>query len=197
MSSEAIALQAVWNLRSPTRVQYDIRDSVLDRSIFSNCTANIEQMFTVIETTPGPLRKPPNLHPSILYLSNDNAVSLSETPPATSKHPHPTILNLSMIKNVLSPTECRAIIAATEKVGFTPDAPVRQDGEDSSVLAHNVYWVVDEAFHDKLWERVRSHVPEQVGGKMVRGINRRFRVYRYVPGAEYRCHIGSSKLYQS
>jgi len=54
---------------------------------------------------------------------------------------------------------------------------------------HNVYWVVDQKFHDDLWERVKAFVPDRVGGKKVRGINRRFRVYRYVPGAEYRCHI--------
>jgi len=48
---------------------------------------------------------------------------------------------------------------------------------------------VDEAFHEKLWSRVEAFVPKEVSGKKVRGINRRFRVYRYVPGAEYRAHI--------
>jgi hypothetical protein len=75
-------------------------------------------------------------------------------------------------------------------VEFIPDAPMRPQGEDTSVLAHNFYWIVDQAFHDKLWDRVKAFVPESVAGKQVRGINRRFRVYRYVPGAEYRCHIG-------
>ena len=67
---------------------------------------------------------------------------------------------------------------------------MRPQGEDTSILAHNFYWVVDTAFHDKLWERVKAFVPAEKEGKRVRGINRRFRVYRYVPGAEYRCHIG-------
>jgi hypothetical protein len=75
-------------------------------------------------------------------------------------------------------------------VQFIPDAPIKPEGEDISVLAHNFYWVVDQAFHDALWERVAPFVPKMVGGKKARGLNRRFRVYRYVPGAEYRCHIG-------
>jgi hypothetical protein len=76
-----------------------------------------------------------------------------------------------------------------ESVGFLPDAPIQDAGSDSSILAHTVCWVVDQAFHDRLWSRVRPHVPDHVSGKKARGINRRFRVYRYVPDAEYRCHI--------
>ncbi|KAG9835244.1 prolyl 4-hydroxylase, partial [Aureobasidium melanogenum] len=74
-------------------------------------------------------------------------------------------------------------------IEFIPDAPIRDDGQETSILAHNFYWIADQAFHDKLWERVRPYVPEESQGRKVRGINRRFRVYRYVPGAEYRCHI--------
>jgi hypothetical protein len=51
---------------------------------------------------------------------------------------------------------------------------------------------VDTAFCAKLWGRVERFVPERVGGRKVRGLNRRFRVYRYVPGAEFRAHIGQS-----
>lgn len=97
--------------------------------------------------------------------------------------------NLRLIKDVLSPEECTSIIAAGETVNFIPDAPLRPQAEDTSVLAHNFYWLVDQAFHDKLWERVKPFVPQAVAGRKARGINRRFRVYRYVPGAEYRCHI--------
>ena len=80
---------------------------------------------------------------------------------------------------------------------FIPDAPMRPQGEDTSILAHNFYWIVDQAFHNKLWDRVKAFVPENVGGRKVRGINRRFRVYRYVPGAEYRCHIGKLSINHS
>jgi hypothetical protein len=188
-SSDVIALQKAWNLREKDKTPVQVRQSVLDRSIFSSCPPDTKQKFEVIEKTPGPQRKPPNLHDAVVYLTSDNAVPLSTTPPTITYHNHPIVPNLSIIKDVLSPTECQTIIAATESIGFLPDAPIRDDGSEASILAHNVYWVVDQSLHDTLWERVRPHVPAQVAGKKARGINRRFRVYRYVPGAEYRCHI--------
>lgn len=177
-----------WNLRdeAPRRKVYD---SVLDRTILSSAPANLNNTLSVLETTPGAQRKPPNLHAAILYTSQDNAIPLSTTPPNTTFHTHPIVPNLHLIKDVLSPAECEAIIAAGETVGFKPDAPITEEGEESSILAHNFYWIVDPAFNAKLWSRVSPFVPKEVAGKKVRGLNRRFRVYRYVPGAEYRAHI--------
>jgi hypothetical protein len=168
-----------------------IHKAVEDGTLFSNGNEKerIAANYTVIETTPGPLRKPPNHHPAILYTSLPNSVPLTGEAPTPTLHRHPTVPELSLISSVLSPAECRAIVAAGEAVNFLPDAPLKDDTEDVSILAHNFYWVVDQAFHDALWERVRKFVPEHVGGRLARGINRRFRVYRYVPGAEYRCHI--------
>jgi hypothetical protein len=154
---------------------------------------HLRNLFTRSETTAGLQRKPPNLHPAVLYASQDDAVLLGEGP-KTECFEHPIVPNLRLIRDVLSPEECTAIIAAGETIEFIPDAPMRPQGEDTSVLAHNFYWVIDQAFHDKLWDRVKAFVPDVVSGKQVRGINRRFRVYRYVPGAEYRCHIGKLLL---
>lgn len=191
---EPIALQEVWNLRDGETTE-EVYKTVLDRTLIPE-PQEITKKFKVIETTPGLQRKPPNHHPAILYTSEDNAINLEGPGPVRSRHEHPTVPKLSLIKNVLSPQECKAIIAAGEATEFIPDAPVRDDGGEVSILAHNFYWVVDPAFHDKLWDRVKEYVPENVGGRKARGINRRFRVYRYVPGAEYRCHIGMlSHLY--
>jgi hypothetical protein len=190
MSTNLIALQDTWNLRNSPEPSYPVSQSFWDGSLSKICIDSIKEQFRVIETTEGPLRKPPNHYPAILYASRDDAISLS-VPTATTKHKHPVVPNLSLIKDVLSISECVNIIAAAESIGFTADAPIRSDEEDTSILAHNFYWVVDRSFCGKLWERVRPHVPEQVGGRKVRGLNRRFRVYRYVPGAEYRCHIGT------
>jgi hypothetical protein len=187
--SKSIALQNTWNLRKSTEPTRQVRRSIKDKTIFANCAPNLKERFRIIETTAGLQRKPPNLHPAVLYASQDDAVLLGEGP-KTECFKHPIVPNLRLIKDVLSPEECSAIIAAGETIEFIPDAPMRPQGEDTSVLAHNFYWVIDQAFHDKLWGRVKEFVPEVVAGKQVRGINRRFRVYRYVPGAEYRCHIG-------
>ncbi|KAK3392398.1 hypothetical protein B0T20DRAFT_361228 [Sordaria brevicollis] len=187
-----IALQKMWDIRSPSAraTPFPMRQSVLDGSLFSICPPNIKGQFKAIETTPGPQRKPPNLHPAVLHLSDEGAVPLSPTPARTiTKIQHPVVPSLCVLKDVLSPEECKSIIAATESVGYLPDAPIKEDGSESSILAHNVYWIVDQTFHDALWERVRPFLPEKDAGRKARGINRRFRVYRYVPGAEYRCHF--------
>lgn len=186
-SSSQIAPQVVWDLR-PSTTPHQVYASVLDKSILASGSGSLPSSLRVLETTPGHLRKPPNHHPAILYTSEPNTVRLSpETPPITYHH-HPNVPNLSLATNVLSPAECKAIIAAGESVGFLPDTPIREGG-DTSVLAHNFYWIVDSAFHDRLWSRVAPFVPACVDGRVSRGLNRRFRVYRYVPGAEYRCHI--------
>jgi hypothetical protein len=191
--SGPIALQDTWNLRPSSQPTRQVRRRLEDKSIFTTCSPDLASRFRIIETTPGLQRKPPNLHPAILYASQNDAVLLGEGP-KTSCHKHPIVPNLRLIRDVLSPEECTAIIAAGETIEFIPDAPMRPQGEDTSVLAHNFYWIVDQAFHDRLWSRVSPFVPEAVAGKQVRGINRRFRVYRYVPGAEYRCHIGTLPL---
>jgi hypothetical protein len=185
-SISPIAFQPVWDLR-PSTEPLPIYESVLDESIFAYAPQS-PSALRVIERTPGPLRKPPNHHPAILYTTSPNAIPLAPTSPSIKYHAHPAVPGLGLAMNVLSPEECKAIIAAGESVNFLPDAPLREDG-DMSILAHNFYWVIDTTFHDLLWARVSQYVPPSINGRLVRGINRRFRVYRYVPGAEYRCHI--------
>ncbi len=188
-SSDPIVVQKLWDHQGDPGTRVSILESVADGSIFHSCPPGLKAKFRVIENTPGAERKPSNVHPAVLYLSSDNAVPLSPSPPQITHHKHPAVPHLSLMKGVFSTKECRSIIAAMESVGFLPDAPIRDDGAASSILAHNVYWMVDQAFHDMLWSRVAPHIPAHVTGRRARGINRRFRVYRYVPGAEYRVHF--------
>jgi hypothetical protein len=189
VNGQPICLQEVWSLKKYWKGSWKMREAVLDGSIFKSCPPDVKSKFEAIETTAGASRRPPNLHDAVVYLTPDNTIPLLTTHQQATYLKHPTVPNLSLIKDVLSPDECKAIIAATESIGYLPDAPIRDDGAEASILAHNVYWVIDQAFHDTLWSRVSPHLPSQIGGKQARGINRRFRVYRYVPGAEYRCHI--------
>lgn len=185
-SSDPIRLLNIWDLRTDNNKS---SAQQLPSISIQRSPKSITKQFRIIETTPGPQRKPPNLHPAILHASQDDAILLSqETPPATI-HYHPVVPSLSLIKDVLSISECSSIITAAQTIGFTPDAPIMSSREDASVLAHNFYWIIDESLAGRLWQRVKNHLPEIVDGKLVRGLNRRFRVYRYVPGAEYRCHI--------
>ncbi|KAI8293720.1 hypothetical protein K4K56_004111 [Colletotrichum sp. SAR 10_98] len=186
-STPGIALQEIWDLR-PSTPSEEVYASVLDKTIFNSAPASLATGLRMIERTPGPDRKPPNHHDALLYTNAPNTIPLAADRTDISYQPHPIVPNLGVIKKVLSSEECKAIIAAGETVNFLPDAPLREDG-DISILAHNFYWVVDPLFHDTLWSRVSAHVPASVKGRLARGLNRRFRVYRYVPGAEYRAHI--------
>ena len=183
-----IAMQQVWDLHPQGAERLEVYASVLDKTIFDSAPKDLRSSLRVIETTKGADRKPPNHYDAILYTSQPNSVPLDEANPSITYTKHPHVPGLGLASNVLSPSECRAIIAAGESVNFLPDSPLRQDGE-LSVLAHNFYWIVDQAFHDRLWARMSPFVPKAVDGRLARGLNRRFRVYRYVPGAEYRCHI--------
>ncbi|CAK7244451.1 MAG: hypothetical protein STHCBS139747_005991 [Sporothrix thermara] len=190
-NTPAIHVQDIWDLHPAGATREPVYASVLDKSIlqYAPKIGPLAEALPIIETTAGALRKPPNHHPAIVYTSAPNAVRLAPAAPSTiAYHAHPVVPRLGVATDVLSPDECKAIIAAGESVGFLPDAPVREDG-DVSILAHNFYWVVDPEFHDMLWARIAPFVPASLSGRVARGINRRFRVYRYVPGAEYRCHI--------
>ncbi|CAN8101063.1 unnamed protein product [Discula destructiva] len=178
-----------WDLRDGRERQL-VYASVLDGSLVNSISDETTSRFTILDTTPGLERKPPNHHPAIVHASQDNTIHLSSSPaPPTAHHKHPTVPNLHLLKDVLTPAECTQIIGAAEKIGFTPDAPIRAAGEEASILAHNFYWLADTAFCTALWARVAPLIPATITGRRVRGLNRRFRVYRYVPGAEYRAHV--------
>ncbi|KAJ4421897.1 hypothetical protein N0V82_003497 [Gnomoniopsis sp. IMI 355080] len=186
--SGPMVVRKAWDLRDG-RERRMVYESVLNGSLIKTVDDETTSRFRILDTTPGLQRKPPNHHPAILHASQDNTIKFSSPAPTTTHHQHPTVPNLHLMKDVLTANECEQIIGAAEKIGFTPDAPIRAAGEEVSILAHNFYWIADEAFCAGLWSRVEPFVPAAVGGRRVRGLNRRFRVYRYVPGAEYRAHI--------
>lgn len=192
-----MAVRPAWDLRDAGRPRRMVYDSVADGTLAASTPAGVRAQFRVIQTIPGAERNPPNRHAATLYASRDGAIALapagSPAAPPTALHTHPAVPGLRLLRDVLSPDECGRVVGAAEAIGFAPDAPVRpggDDGRENSVLAHNFYWVADEEFCSGIWGRVAPFVPERVGGRKVRGLNRRFRVYRYVPGAEYRAHIG-------
>lgn len=184
-----MVVRKAWDLRDPGRPRRMVYQGVLDGSLVAPVSEETTSRFRIIDTTPGLQRKPPNHHPAIVHASRDNTIKFSSPAPVTTHHRHPVVPNLHLMKDALTADECTQIIGAAEKIGFTPDAPIRAEGEEVSILAHNFYWMADAAFCEGLWKRVEPFVPSSVGGRRVRGLNRRFRVYRYVPGAEYRAHI--------
>ncbi|KAF8201347.1 hypothetical protein K438DRAFT_1717077 [Mycena galopus ATCC 62051] len=146
-----------------------------------------------LHTTLGPDRRPPNKHPAIVYYSPPNTFPLippADRPRQPQRFDIPGVPGAFIINDVFSPAECQSLISAAETVGLLPDEPIAGSATQlASVLAHNFIWLADADFIGALYARVVALLPQTVHGGAVRGINRRFRLYRYRPGALYRPHI--------
>ncbi|KAJ9113247.1 hypothetical protein QFC22_006086 [Naganishia vaughanmartiniae] len=147
--------------------------------------------FYAIQTTPGELRRPPNVYASTVYASTTpSPIPFPACTQPAFSIPHPAIPTLKLLPNILPPQTCESIINTANTLGWEADQAAGGSAVDkTSVLAHNVVWLADEQFVGELFERIRPFVQERVNGGKVRGINRRFRVYRYGPKQVYRPHI--------
>ncbi|KAJ7705603.1 hypothetical protein B0H17DRAFT_1038398 [Mycena rosella] len=155
--------------------------------------ANAPAALKPLHTTPGPERRPPNKHPAVVYYSPQNTFPLLP-PAARTRQPQrfdvPGVPGVFIINDVFERAECQALIDAAEAVGMLPDEPTAGSATQlASVLAHNFIWLADTDFLATMYARVVAHLPQTVHGGAVKGINARFRLYRYRPGALYRPHI--------
>lgn len=149
--------------------------------------------FRIVQRTPGAERRPPNVYPCTVWASDAQAspVPFADLPSCAlgdvTPLSHPLIPTCRMLLNVLPTSTCRMIIEQANALGWEPDQAAGGSAVDkTSVLAHNVVWLADESFVGKLFERIKPFVEERVNGGKVRGINRRFRVYRYGARQVYR-----------
>ena len=95
-----------------------------------------------------------------------------------------------VIDDVLSPTECEAMLA---RIGEMPaeratidmvgGAALRPDIRNNSRVTFD-----DEALADKLWPRLRDKTPSTLLGWSALGLNERFRGYIYAPGQRFAPH---------
>ncbi|KAF9089761.1 hypothetical protein BGX29_011877 [Mortierella sp. GBA35] len=172
-------------------------EAALNKTLFTEEDAErYKSSFRIVSHTKGPLRRTPNLHDFTLYLSNPGTIRLCyqanlASQPPVEKINMPHVPGAFLLKDVLTRKECHQMISAAEAVGFTPDVPmVGSASESVSVLAHNFFWMADDQLLGHIFDRCKSHFPETSGdGHGAVGINSRWRVYRYVPGAIYRPHI--------
>jgi hypothetical protein len=143
--------------------------------------------FRVLLREPAAVRRPANLHDMILYTCADNTVPMRPAEEVeTSKIPVPFVPASCCIADVLSPDEATSIIQVGETVGFTPDVPLTGK---KSILAHHFVWMADAAWTENVFARCRPHLPEEIHGAKIIGLNRRLRCYRYVKGSVYRPHV--------
>lgn len=146
-----------------------------------------------LQITPGHERRPPNKHPAVIYFSPPNTfplLPLNQRSRQPQRHDLPGVPGAFIVNDALEPSECAALVKAAEAVGLLPDEPIAGSATQlSSVLAHNLIWLADTEFISTLYQRIVHLLPQTVHGGAVNGINARFRLYRYRPGALYRPHI--------
>lgn len=166
---------------------------VLDRSIFNDKSdQEYRKNVKIIEVTPAGERKPPNQYDATIYTTLSPLVSPASPDPII-RHEVPDVPGAFVIEDLLSASECKNIICQGEAVSFSPDCAIAGSAiQQTSILAHNFYYFADSQTLDQIYKRALPHLPQSIESCAVKGINARFRVYRYVPGAEYRPHIDGS-----
>jgi len=187
----------MWQAFPKTEQSIAIHEAALAKTLFTEEEAErFKSNFRIVSHQKGPLRRTPNLHDFTLYLSNPGTIQLSYQNDLLSQPPvqridMPHVPGAFLLKDVLTRKECLQMISAAEAVGFTPDVPIVGTASESiSVLAHNFFWMADDQLLNHIFDRCKPHFPETSGdGQGAVGLNSRWRVYRYVPGAIYRIHV--------
>ena len=129
----------------------------------------------------------------------------------------PGVPGAFVLSGVLSGAECAQLVSASEAMGYARDEPtLRGGGAASAGVAQqagrpageaaraasasasagsaqdgidNCVWLVDDSIMAHVWARVAPHLPPVVGGCALAGVNARWRLFRYAPGAVYRPHV--------
>ena len=137
-------------------------------------------------------REPGAEHPSLPTWANraPNPMGLAESISHTvERREIPEVPGAFQLLNVLTAEECQAFIDATEALEYLPDAAVSLPRQ----VRHNdnITWVVDELTDKLIWGRCQ-HLMQGFNGiygdRAAKGINARFRFYRYSEGDYFQFH---------
>src|SRR6185369_3333030 len=96
-----------------------------------------------------------------------------------------------VLHGMMSPSECRGLVEAAERIGFThAGLAVGDDTYRVNLAVRNNLRVVidDRGLAESLWPRIRARVDPHHEGAPPQGLNWRFRVYRYERGQRYFPH---------
>jgi hypothetical protein len=94
------------------------------------------------------------------------------------------------IDDVLTPDECRSLIEHASTRGFdVATINTRHGPQIDTETRNNDRLIVDDFdLPRSLWMKVAEFMPRMAGGRQVRGLNERFRFYRYRPGQKFAWH---------
>lgn len=98
----------------------------------------------------------------------------------------PEVPGAFQLLNVLSKNEVRRLIDISESLGYTEDSSVSLPHE----VRHNenFNWVVSETIDGTIWDRSKHLVNEVWQEESAKGINARFRFYKYKEGDFFKTH---------
>lgn len=97
-----------------------------------------------------------------------------------------------VLHDVMTPRECRRLVEVAEATGFThAGLAIGDDTYRVNLAVRNNLRVVFDApaLAGRLWARIRDRVDPRHEGRPVRGLNDRFRVYRYEVGMRFFPHV--------
>ena len=115
------------------------------------------------------------------WTDNGSAIELLSSPvDPVSRVDIPEVPGAFQLLNVLSHREADAFIDQAEQLGFHKDSPISLP--HSVRHNKNLNWVVSEKIDHTIWQRSKEDVSENVNGQIAKGINARFRFYRYSSG---------------
>lgn len=98
------------------------------------------------------------------------------------------------ISDFLSAEECRFFIEQSEDKGYEDATVETEKGTRLITEVRNNQRVLykNDELAMKLWERVSSLVPQQIGNSVAVSLNELFRFYKYRPGQKFKRHIDES-----
>lgn len=99
------------------------------------------------------------------------------------------------VDNVFSHEECQQFIALSHQSDYSIAAISinRYQAEVRTEVRNNQRVIVDDvAFASQIFQRVKAHLPEQLNGWDLLGLNERFRFYLYEAGQTFKPHYDAS-----
>lgn len=93
-----------------------------------------------------------------------------------------------LVHRILTPAEANMVIEISEFCGFTEAAPDIATPLGMRVnLA--VHWVAPRFWIDRLFQRLRPHLPQRVDGQRLLGLSCRLNMYKYLQNMHFKPHV--------
>ena len=95
--------------------------------------------------------------------------------------------------NVFTPEECQEWIEITEKRGYAQALIGRNQVFVPGVRNNSRCMIDDVDMAEKIFQRIKSYLPDVWGNFRLVGLNERLRFLRYDPGEKFKRHLGKRK----